>query len=268
MLALTAPRVKTTMATYDRQMGIDARLVARSNDAIARALEGGTSLTRGELGAVLGRARIKNAKGQRLAHLMMAAELAAVVCSGPRRGNESTYALLDERAPPVAPKERDESLGEMAQRYFTTRGPATIQDFSWWSGLRSADAKRAIAIAAPHLVTSTYEGRAVWFSDRSVRRSSPIAHLLPNYDEYFIGHKDRSAIGRRVRDIQEVAGDQYFNHLVFVDGELVGGWKRVNSRKGVSARLTMVAKLTAAERTLLEREVARFTRFAARGTAR
>ena len=31
----------------------------------------------------------------------MRAELDAVICSGPRRGNQLTYALLEERVPPA-----------------------------------------------------------------------------------------------------------------------------------------------------------------------
>ena len=260
MLALTAPHVKKTMATYDMRLGITPKIMAKSIDAMARALEGGVSLTRGEIAAVLTRARIKDARTQRLAHLMMGAELEGVVCSGPRRGRDATYALVEDRTPPAPAVDRDQSLGEMARRYFTTRGPATQQDFSWWSGLRAPDARRAIEIAGAHFSSASYDNATVWFSERPSGRSAA-AHLLPNYDEYFIGHRDRSAIGRRVRSIQEVAGNQFFAHLVFVNGELVGGWKRVPAKTGIAVKFTMVAKLSAAERRLVDKAVSRLGRF-------
>jgi hypothetical protein len=261
MLALTGPQIQKRMAAYDRQLGLDAKVMAKGIDAIARALGGGRALTRGELRAVLVRARIKDPNTQKLAHLMMGAELASVICSGPRRGKESTYALIDERAPKVVAPERDDALGEMARRYFGTRGPATVQDFMWWSGLRAADARRGIDIAGNALVAASYDDRLVWFTERRLPKSAPIAHLLPNYDEYFIGHRDRSAIGRRVRNIQDVAGNAFFAHLVFVNGELVGGWKRVNTRTGIEVRFAPATKLTAAEQKLVEKAVNQFAVF-------
>ncbi len=98
-------------------------MLERSRAALAKALEGGKQLTRAELGTVLQRARIDVSDGQRLGHLMMEAELDAVICSGARRGKQSTYALLDERAPLAPRLSRDEALAELATRYFATRAP-------------------------------------------------------------------------------------------------------------------------------------------------
>ncbi|HYU15343.1 MAG TPA: crosslink repair DNA glycosylase YcaQ family protein, partial [Candidatus Acidoferrum sp.] len=94
MLQLTAPRIKAAMGHYDRKLDLTPAVYARSNAAIAVALQGGVHLTRQELARVLDAAGIA-ARGQRLGHLMVRAELDAVVCSGPRRGKQFTYALLD-----------------------------------------------------------------------------------------------------------------------------------------------------------------------------
>src|SRR5207253_8662284 len=126
-------------------------LVRRSNAVLTRALAGGKHLTRTELATILERAGLRNVCGQRLYGLMVRAELDAVVCSGPRRGKEATYALLDERVPSAAALERDEALLELTRRYLSTRGPATQRDFAWWSGLSAADTKRGIQIAEREL---------------------------------------------------------------------------------------------------------------------
>ena len=76
-------------------------------------------------------------------HLLEHAELDRVICSGPRKENQFTYALFDERASPKT-MERDEALAELTKRFFTSRGPATIYDFAWWSGLSVAMAKKAL----------------------------------------------------------------------------------------------------------------------------
>jgi hypothetical protein len=263
MLKLTGPRVKSSMTAFHRTLGLDEKLCGRSYEVMRRALEGGRTATRQELGAALARARIKHTSLQPLAHLVMRAELDAVVCSGPRRGKESTYALLDERAAKAPDKVRDDAIGELAFRFFSTRGPASVQDFGWWSGLSAADARRGTELLPKDFSTGTYNDKKMWFLERKLPRATPVAHLLPNYDEYFIGFKDRSSIGGRVRDVK-LAGWQnaaFFGHLVFVNGDLVGGWKRVQERRTSVMVFTMVAKLTVAERKLVERAVERFEVF-------
>ena len=262
MLALTAPRVNAAMAYYDRVLELDATVFRRSNAALTKALAGGKHLTRAELGKVLAKAGIGVTSGQRLGHLMMRAELDAVVCSGPRQGKQFTYALLEERVPPAKPLERDEALLELTRRYFTTREPASARDFAWWSGLSMSDVKRGIQIAGRELEPVTLDGQDFLIAERSTPKSPPSAHLLPNYDEYFIGYKNRSAIGQRLGNAKAVTGgNALIAHVVFVDGQLVGGWKRIFEKKGVVIELELVARITAAEKARITAVARRFGDF-------
>ena len=142
MLELTAPRVKALAAYGNRQSGLDAATLARSNRVLAAALRG-RQLTRPDVDAELRRGGV-TADAIGLGRLLMAAELDGVICSGALRGKQHTYALLDERVPPSVPFDRDTALGELAARYYASHGPATVRDFAWWSGLAVADATAAI----------------------------------------------------------------------------------------------------------------------------
>ena len=226
MLELTAPRVKAVMASYDRKLGLDAAVYKRSHKALVQALRGGTQLTRQELKHALQRARIAADGVQRLAHLMMRAELDGVICSGGRRGKQFTYALLDERVPATPPLSRDEALAELTRRYFTSHGPAQVQDFAWWSGLTMADARAGLALVDSELAREVVEGKTYWFSGSmpmNARRSGA-AYLLPLYDEYLIAYKDRSAARDPSRWIR-VANPDPFSCPVVVSGLVVGGWR-------------------------------------------
>jgi len=262
MLALTAPRVKQAMAYHGRNLEIDTRTLRRSHDAIANALAGGKHLTRTELAEALARARVKNASGQRLAHLVMEAELDGIVVSGARRGRQFTYALFDERVPPSKPRDRDESLNALSRLYFTTRGPATTRDFSWWSGLTMADAKRGLEMVKAGLEMRIVNDEHAWF-DPSVDPKPPTsALLLPNYDEYFIGYKDRSAIGKRINQVTAVTGGSAnITHVAFIDGEIVGGWKRLAEKTGVVVALEFWSALSRAERGKIEGAVKKLEKF-------
>jgi hypothetical protein len=250
MLTLTAPRVKAAMASYDRQLELDDAVFRRSHAALTRALRDGQQLTRAELGQALRRARVDAMGSQRLGHLLMRAELDGLVCSGARRGKQATYALLEERVPPAAPLDRDAALLELTRRYLATRGPATLQDFAWWSGLTLADARRGVEMAGRRLEREAIGDETYWLdpSVRSQRQQSAAAHLLPNYDEYFIGFKNRSAIGKRLDSTDIAMGrDALTAHVVVVDGQLVGGWQRTLTKTGVVVQLRLRAPLSASE---------------------
>jgi hypothetical protein len=174
------------------------------------------------------------------------------------RGKKFTYALIDDRASPTKPLERDEALHKLALRYFPTRGPATPHDFAWWSGLTVADANRAIEMAGKAFERIEIDGRRYWQGagtrDATIR---PCAHLLPNYDEFFIGYKDRSAIGVRLRSSKSVmGGSALIAHVIAVNGQLVGGWKHL-----ASPQLKLGLKLTPAERKLVDAELKKLSEF-------
>ena len=262
MLALTGPYVSKRMATYDRQLEITDGHYKRCNAALEKALRDGVHLTRAELKAVLSGAKVGTLGVQRAAHLLMRAELDAVICSGPRRGKQFTYALLDDRAPATPPKDRDEALLELTRRYFRTRSPATAQDFSWWSGLPMADVKRGIALAHSSLEQVVIGDKAYWTDGSSPARPSPSAQLLPNYDEFFIGYRDRGAMGQRLNHTRPVTGwNVSFTHVIAIDGQLVGGWKRSPVRGRIKLSISLLDTLTAAERTRVLAEVRRFEAF-------
>ena len=263
MLALTAPRVVAAMAYHTRQLGLDAATFRKSHPALERALRDGRQLTRAELSAVLARAGVKAPTGAHIAQILMQAELDRVIISGARQGKHMTYALFDERVPAAPARDRDESLDDLTRRYFSTRGPASLHDFAWWSGLTIRDAQRGVDAAGSSLVRETYEGKAYWSAatDQTHGRWTRVAHLLPNYDECFVGFRDRSAFAGRVRPLRPKGRvDALMGHVVFLDGEIVGGWRRALGKRA-ELELQLMVDLSRSERTLVERAARRLGEF-------
>jgi hypothetical protein len=265
MLELTAPRIRATMAPYDRVLGLDESVFRRSNAAIAKALRGGKQLTRGELGEALERAGIASPRLQRLGHLVSRAELDALICSGGRRGKQFTYALLDECVPPAKPLARADALREIARRFFGTRGPATVRDFSWWSGLTAGDARTALAAVEDELACETADdGRTYWFPPEtaSAGGAAPV-YLLPNYDEYTVAYRDREAIvdPRAAPPIGPRDDNPIFANVVVVNGQVAGTWTRATRKRGVAVAVTPARRLTTAERRGLAEAVERYAAF-------
>jgi hypothetical protein len=226
MLSISGPRVQATTSYYYRKHGMTAALLARSQKVFARALEGGVALTRTELGHGLARARVALFDNL-LAHLVMHAELEGLICSGPRRGKQFTYMLLDDRVPPAKRPAREQALAELARRYFTSHGPAKIQDFVWWSGMTVRDAKIALEALAGAIVAETFEGETYWMAPSSLpaRRAADTVDLLPIYDEYLIAYRDRRAIAEPMPADHGIQHD-IFAHYLMIDGKVAGSWRK------------------------------------------
>jgi hypothetical protein len=263
MLKLTAPRVNAATVYYYRKLELDDALFRRSNAAIANELRGGRQLTRLELTTVLKRAGI-DATGLRLAHLILRAELDAVICSGALRGKQFTYALLDDRVPEGETLERDEALAELTKRYFTSHGPALLRDYAWWSGLTMADAKAGIEMANPHLHHETVEGRTYYFGNtgKTARLNSPIIRLLPNYDEYLVAYKERSAaFGPSLQKQLRPNDNMLFAHTIVLNGRIIGSWRRTVKNDEVRIDAKLLLKLNKAEESALRIAADRYGRF-------
>jgi hypothetical protein len=260
MLALTGSRVQKRLATYWRQMSLDRPTLTRGTAVIERALGDRDCLTRADVAEALRRANLPLVT-HRLAHLALYAETEAVICSGPRRGKQSTYALLEKRVPKAAKRDRDEALGELARRYLQSHGPATIRDFVWWSGLTTPDARRGIEIAkAARLERDSLTYWTVAGARSATRQQ--LAHLLPIYDEYLGSYRDRGAIPTSASKITSAYGRPVnFQHAVIVDGRVVGTWRVTRSARAIAMRATMLRGLTARERRAIADAAKRYERF-------
>jgi hypothetical protein len=260
LLELSGPRVHALNAYYYRYHGLDSRVAKRSNALIVKALERGKHLTRAELGkalgALAGSAQTRGG-GERLASLLMRAELDGLICSGTMRGKQHTYALIEERAPRSAKLSRDEALALLARRYVEGHGPAQARDLAWWSGLALREATRALEACGGSLTRTTLEGKTYFLSPTPpvARRRSPAVHLLPYYDELVVAFKDRGAL---VDSAVPAKSSVTLSPSVLVDGRIVGGWRRTLGEREVAIVAQLFRPLSSAEHKGLARAAARY----------
>ncbi len=262
MQELTAPRVKKILAHYNRKIALDDELFGRSNAAIVKSLQGHAYLTRQELKAALTDIGIKT-DVQRLAHIIMWAELDGLICSGPRRGRQFTYALTDERVARAEKPNREEAIAKLALKYFTSHGPAQLEDFTWWSGLAAKDARHALDSIKQELEQTTLNGKKYWFSDspKVAAQDSPSAFLLSIYDEYTIAYKDRGDISEE-RDIERmISMGNAMTAVIILNGRVAGTWKKALKKNMVEIMLRPFRKFSEAEQEALEAAADRYGKF-------
>ena len=264
LLTATASRIKAGSAGRYRQLGLDDGTLRRASQALVAALRGGHQLARAEAAAVFSDAGI-SPENQRLPYLLMAAELDALVCSGPRRGNQHTYMLLEERAPEAPAPPRDEALVGLARRYFAGHGPATAKDCAVWASLTLGEVRAAIERAGPVLRREEAGGLELWAAADAPRRAprlrSPLVRLVQGYDEYIMGYTETKRLLAAPGSTWTSATPPVFSLVILLDGRVAGFWKRTVKRDEVIMEAALLEPFDAAGLRALEVETARYGGF-------
>ncbi len=262
MLALTAPRIKASLRSRHKALELSEPVVLKSHAVIEHALRDGVHLTREEMIAELENAHILTG-ANRASHLLLRAELDGIVCSGVTQGGKYTYALLEERVPTTHPLSKEEALATLARTYFTSHGPAMIQDFAWWSGLPVSDAKRAVDMIASDVLSETIDAHTYWWS-RSLSMPAfkqDIVSLLPAFDEFLISYKDRSASLPFQHHTRTVSNNGIFRPVIAVNGQVIGIWKRTTKRDIVVVETALFTQPDTAIMGFLEHAALQFGQF-------
>ena len=202
-------------------------------------------------------------KGQRGLHFIGYAAQKMSICFGPREGKQHTFVLLDEWIPKSNILSEDESLLEVTTRYFDARGPASVNDLCWWTGLNLKEAARGIDMAGKALVKFSAGDQVYFMKDHNFKQSSATSvSLLSWFDEFIIGYKDRSAaFDPATKKFIQIPKNGLYTPVILVNGRIAGNWKRTFVKNKVKVDVKLFRKLSPVEKNKLDAEMARFARF-------
>jgi hypothetical protein len=254
MTALFGPMIERRFLNVRwRELGLTEKAIDRALP-IADEVLAGRELTRHELAAELADRGIRlAADAQAATHLLVALSARGLSCRGPERGRDATFARVADWAGrgPMP----DDPLAELARRYFRAFGPATAADFTTWSGLPSG---KALAAVRDELTEVEFDGRRGW----SLGRVEPVGgvRLLPMFDNYLLGYRDRAAILPVERQASVYVGG-IIKATVLLDGRIVGRWRLGRTRAGATVEIEPFEAFPRRVRTALEGEVADVARF-------
>lgn len=236
MLKLTAARILKSGATNFRLFELNEKVFRTSNIAMTKALQKGP-LARNDLKKILQQKGIRTDE-IRFIWLLLRAEVDGLICSGPKIQNQFTYMLLDERAPAAITLNKEESLAELAKRYFQSHGPATVKDFAWWSGLTNTEAKNGIESIKKELLNEKIDDEIFWFSSNTskVKKNRSPVLFLPAFDEYSVAYKNRQFILHKSAAPQNSL--TLLSPSIIYNGYAVGNWKRVITRGNLTITST------------------------------
>lgn len=227
LLNLTAPGIKARLKSRQKELDLTESLLKKCNRIIRDSLKGENHMTREELVAILTKAKVP-LENQRAYHILVNSELDGITCSGRLKGGKQTFALLDERVTKTKDLTKEDALKKIAGIYFSSRGPATLKDFIWWSGLSVTNAKNALEIAKPDLVSEKIASEIYWLSNPITysKNENISVHLLPAFDEFLISYKDRTASAPLIYQKKTFSDNGIFWPTIVINGQVMGLWKR------------------------------------------
>ena len=225
MLSLVSSRLISSAKTRYKQLKLNDKIFEKSNKVLIKILSGGKQLTRNEIADELKLEGIKTT-GVQLSHILQRAALEQLICFGVRREKQFTFTLLNEWIKPGRKLDSEEALAEIAKRYFQSRSPATLQDFTWWSGLSAADSRKALELVQSKFTIQNLNSKTYVSYGVNHKHKTSKVYLLPGFDEYLIGYKDRSEILDREHFKKLNAGGGFLSPTIIINGRVAGTWKR------------------------------------------
>ena len=204
-------------------------------DLLAQAMEGNGSFLKEDLDRILKEKGITMEEHRFSYHLRLA-EFDGVICSGDLHPTKRTLALVSEKIGKDPGMDHDQSLALLARKYFRSHGPASLEDFVWWSGINIGECRRGIALLGDELVPVRFR-RQDYFLHRDARtrgfRSGSVL-LLPAFDEYLIGYKSRYVVLHPGHAPKAHNNSGIFYNVVALDGEIIGNWHPMQSECGIT----------------------------------
>ena len=195
----------------------------------------------------------------RLSYHIRLAEYSGLLCSGDLFPMKHSYALAANKLSKAKPITKEEALAKLARTYFRSHGPATVEDFVWWTGLNIGDCRKGMESIKDELIEERWKGLSFYRHQDSRTRGfrNGCVHLLPSYDEYLIGYKSRHVALHP--DHRHHAHDQkgIFWPVILQDGEVIGNW----SAAGGKVQTEVFHPNASLNREAVKKEIERYLKF-------
>ena len=262
MLELTAPAIRSSMKSRHRELELTVPVLKKYLDLIQRSLEDGSHLTREELVSIMKKEKIAT-ENNRASHILFIAELEGIICNGVIKNKKQTYALLNERVQKKEDFTKEEALEKLAKKYFHSHSPATLQDFTWWSGLPVRDARNALEMAKSNFISEKTDTNTYWLSSSfsGELKDENQVYLLPAYDEFMISYKDRTPSLSLIHNKKAISSNGIFRPIIIFNSQVAGLWKRTLIKDKVRVETFLFKQVSKSIKGQIEKKADSFGKF-------
>jgi hypothetical protein len=262
MLDLLGPRNLARAAGRLRQLELDPKTLDRAMGLLAKALRPGPR-SRPALFQALERGGVST-EGQRGYHLLWVCAQRGLICGVGRLGKQDAFALAEAWLPKTKARGKEAALAELARRYFSGHGPATVADFAFWTGLPLGEARLGLDLARAGLQARDQAGQTYWMGPKVPAEGRDWAgpRLAAGFDECLLGYQDRGDVLEKA-DAPKACpgGNGIFLPLLLRQGRVQGVWKRVLKAATVRVELLPFRALPKSEAGPLRAAAAAYAGF-------
>jgi hypothetical protein len=228
LLPLVTPVIITRCQPQFKRLELGDKEFTKIHHCIVQLLQDDRQLTRKELFEGLEQKNISTA-GLRGVYILYKAGWQGLICLGPLKGKQDTYTLLEEWVPDVKKITKEQALAELARRYFQSHGPATLNDFILWSGLRISEGRSGFEQIRDTLTQIEVNDQLYWMAGNgsATDKFGNNTYFLPGFDEYLIGYKDRALMLNAADTKKVILKNGIFKPVIIKNGKITGTWNRV-----------------------------------------
>lgn len=262
MYPLSYPRLKPVYRSYAKSLGADETQLYRYLPLVEELLSGGRHLSKQEIGLAMAERHVTLDDNQ-LSLLLSFAELEGMIVNGRLDGNRQSFTLLEEWVPPTPVIAREEALERLARKYFSSHGPATLQDFGWWSGLSLTECRRGLEGIRADFIRETINDRECWMSNdiHTLPTGYVSALLLAPFDEFVVSYKDRTEMIGKAHYAKVITKNGIFSPTITLNGRIIGSWKKSMKKNVPHIALTFFEKVPKKTISLFQPEIERLEKF-------
>ena len=260
-LSFSAPRIKLIAASRHKQLEINDALLKKSHSIIIKTISVNGYATRENIVEAF---KIENIalNNNRTAHILMLAELDGIICGGRIVNKKHSYVLINNHIPDPGKINKTVAMAKLAVQYFRSHGPATIEDFTWWSGLSIKEVKNTMETIKDKIERLEVNNHIYWMCPEHEFGGYDNPYLIiPAYDEYLISYKDRSAVIDTGKLKSAVSSNGIFRPVILKNGIVKGIWKRMIEKHTISIEINMFEKYFKEDRRNIEEKIFEYSRF-------
>src|SRR3989475_6750934 len=188
-------------------------------------------------------------------------------CFGPSRDGEATFVRPEKWLPPWDDLPPQKAELELLRRYLRAHGPATLQDFLIWIGLRAADARDVWARLEPEMAAVEVDGQTGWGLREDLpvltraKLDASVTRLLPSFDSFLLGQKDHRHLVEGAHHSRVYRPQGWLSPVVLVDGRVAAVWSHERTSRRLQVRVKPFDPLSADVRGAVRDEAEDLRRF-------
>jgi uncharacterized protein YcaQ len=192
-----------------------------------------------------------------------------LVCYGKGEGNAIVFVRVDHWLPNLKLElmSATEAQCALLRKYLRAYGPATLTDFSHWSGIPMQEVKALRPLIESELTEIPGDKKSCFLLREDVaalnasRAAKSCIRLLPSFDSYLLAHRDKDHLLSAQHYKRVYRNQAWISPVVLIDGAIAGVWSHKLQRKKLLVEIEPFGKLSRIARAGIEREAERLAVF-------